>query len=187
MREIASAAGVPIASLYQYFPDKPALLRAIAAEFYARMRSRVAAALVHLERWQDGTAFAHAMIDGMLLELGAPESHLNLWNATQAVQVLRELDAKDAIELADLVRQRFTEIGEGWDTEELRDFCAFVVTSAGPIVRQSFVAPKPEGERIIREFKELIRMRVEALGKSFEENRASTQQKPPRRRPSRVR
>lgn len=164
MREIAAAAGVPIASVYQYFPDKTALLRALVIQFYERMRERLELALTFVNRVEDVPAFADAMIDGLLIELGAARSHLNVWAAAQSIEILRELDMKDALALADLVSHRFREIGSGIDPEAVRDISLFAVVMAGPVVRQSFVMPKTEGERLIRELKTLIRLRAETLG-----------------------
>jgi hypothetical protein len=39
----------------------------------------------------------------------------------------------------------------------------FAVVMAGPAIRQSFLLPKADGERVLRELKALIRLRVENL------------------------
>lgn len=49
-RSIASAAGVPVASLYQYFADKEAVLLALAARDMAEMDAQVLADLADLPR-----------------------------------------------------------------------------------------------------------------------------------------
>jgi AcrR family transcriptional regulator len=164
MREIAAAAEIPIASIYQYFPDKTAVLHAILVEFYARMRSRMEKALARVERVHDVPAFAAAMIDVLVLELGSAESRLNVWTAAQSLDRIRKLDAKEALELADLVYARLLLVGEGVDAESVRDLCVFAVVMAGPVVRQSFMMPKREGQRLIRELKALIRLRAQNLG-----------------------
>jgi AcrR family transcriptional regulator len=163
MREIAEAARVPIASVYQYFPDKTAVLRALVQEFYDRMRVRLDYALNFVERVEGVPLFTDAMIDGLVIELGAARSHLNVWTAAQSSPVLVELDLRDALELADLLCERFQQIAPTIDPERIRDACVFAVVMAGPVVRQSFLMPKADGDRMIRELKALIRLRVESL------------------------
>lgn len=163
MREIAQTAGVPIASLYQYYPDQTALLRALAVEFYARIRERLSEALAFVEKPGDVAGFIDAMIDGLLMELGRRESHLNVWAACQSDPVLRELDMKDALELAALLSARFETIAPAVDPSGIRDLCVFSVVMAGPAARQSFVMPEADGARVIRELKALIRLRADAL------------------------
>jgi AcrR family transcriptional regulator len=163
MREIASVANVPIASVYQYFPDKTALLRALLVEFYERMRNRLEVALTLVRSVDDVPTFTDAMIDGLVIELGAARAHFNVWAAAQSSELLRELDMKDALELADLVTKKFQTIGDGIDPDAVRDISVFAVVMAGPVVRQSFVMPKVEGERLVRELKTLIRLRAAAL------------------------
>lgn len=163
MREIASAAKVPIASVYQYFPDKNALLRALLIRFYDRMRSRLEAALTLVCSVDDVPTFTDAMIDGLVAEFGAARAHFNVWAAAQSSELLRELDMKDALELADLVVERFLSLSKGADARAIRDISVFAVVMAGPVVRQSFVMPKAEGESLVRELKTLIRLRAESL------------------------
>ncbi|HEX4341422.1 MAG TPA: TetR family transcriptional regulator [Polyangiaceae bacterium] len=163
MREIAAAAEIPIASIYQYFPDKTAVLHAIHVEFYARMRIRIERALTSVERVQDIPTFAAAMIDALVLELGSAESRLNVWTASQSLEAIRKLDTKEALELAQLVCARVVSVGKGVDAEAVRDLCVFAVVMAGPVVRQSFIMPKAEGQRLIRELKALIRLRIATI------------------------
>jgi AcrR family transcriptional regulator len=163
MREIADAANVPIASLYQYFPDKAAVLRALLSEFYERMRVRLETALSFVQRVEDVPRFTEAMIDALVYELGSAQSHLNVWAAAQESPVLRELDTRDALALADLLAARFRTLAPAIDPEHVRDVCVFAAVMAGPAIRQSFLLPKADGERVLRELKALIRLRVESL------------------------
>ena len=164
MREIADAANVPIASLYQYFPDKAAVLRTLLSEFYERMRVRLETALRFVQRVEDVPRFTEAMIDALVAELGSARSHLNVWAAAQESPVLRELDTRDALALAELLSDRFRALAPAIDPERIRDTCLFAVVMAGPAIRQSFLLPKADGERVLRELKALIRLRVESLG-----------------------
>jgi AcrR family transcriptional regulator len=163
MSDIAEAAEVPIASLYQYFPDKTALLRALMVRLHERLRARLESALEVVTSPDQIPVFADAMIDGLLIEFGAARPHLNIWAAAQSSEVLRELDVQDALELTELVVARFKAIAPAIDAERLRDVCVFAVAIAGPVARQSFLMPKQDGERMLRELKTLLRLRTAAL------------------------
>ncbi len=163
MREIAAAAWVPIASIYQYFPDRDAVFRAITLEFYARIRGRLEAALSFVKRAEDLSTLFDVMIDGLAGELAQSKSHLNVWAHTQSSPVLRELDARDALALAELVGSHFQALAPDLDPERIRDTCLFAVVMAGPAVRQSFVLPKNDGQRLLRELKALVRLRIQSL------------------------
>jgi len=163
MRAIAEAANVPIASVYQYFPDKSAVLRALLSEFYERMRGRLETALSFVQRIEDVPTFTEAMIDALVAELGSARSHLNIWAAAQESPILREIDTRDALVLADLLCTRFRALAPAIDPERIRATCVFAVVMAGPAIRQSFLLPKADGGRVISELKALIRLRVEDL------------------------
>jgi AcrR family transcriptional regulator len=163
MREIADGANVPIASLYQYFPDKAAVMRALLSEFYERMRVRLETALRFVQRVEDVPRFTDAMIDALVSELGSAQSHLNVWTAAQESPVLRALDMRDALALADMLSARFLELAPAIDPERVRDTCVFAVVMAGPAIRQASLLPRTDGERVLRELKALIRLRVESL------------------------
>jgi len=163
MREIAVDAGVPIASVYQYFPDKTAVLRALTERFYRRIRDRLVAALPLVTSPEQIPDFTAAMVDGLAVELGAAREHLNIWSACQVNETLRSLDAADALELATLLEARFREIGPTLDPDAVRDACSFAVMMAGHVVRVSYTLPPDDGARLLREFKALIRLRVESV------------------------
>jgi len=163
MREIAAEAGISIASLYQYYPDQAAILRALSVDFYTRMRGRLEHALSNVRSVDEFAMFSDAMIDALVDDLGRSRSHLNFWSALQAHEVLRALDMRDALDLARLVEARFVAIAPGVDRDRVRDLCAFSGTMAGAVARQSFAMPHHEADALVREFKCLIRMRIDAL------------------------
>jgi AcrR family transcriptional regulator len=173
VRKIADKAGVPIASVYQYFPDKNALLRALSLRYYERMNARLEEALMRIERMEQVPAFADAMIDVLFLELGAARSHMNVWAASQSDEVLRKLDMKEALHQAGLVTARLKELAPAVDPGAIRDICTFAVVMAGPVIRHSFVMPKPEAARLIGEFKDIIRARAETLSAMAAASRCS--------------
>jgi len=74
---VAAAAGVSPGSLYQYFPDKAAVLEQVVERYWAEVSERVSAALAdritarEIAPGADGLLAVHAISDGLLAALEA--------------------------------------------------------------------------------------------------------------------
>lgn len=95
MKEIAAAAEISIASLYQYFPDKAAIIATLADRFYREGQTCVQSLFATVA---DAASFEAAMLEmvdsyyGCFLEM--PGAYA-IWQATQADRRLQLLDEED--------------------------------------------------------------------------------------------
>jgi AcrR family transcriptional regulator len=96
MGEVAEKAGVSIGSLYQYFPDKAAIIRTLAERYNAHGRACIKAELETV-RDMAGLHIAFGqLIDtyyGMFL---AEPVMRDIWSGTQADKGLRDIDLADS-------------------------------------------------------------------------------------------
>ena len=101
MGEVAERAGVPIGSLYQFFPDKGAIIRALAERFTAESRACIDAALADVPDEQGlFVAFAELVDTYYAICLAEPVMG-DIWSGTQADKSLRELELADSRASAD--------------------------------------------------------------------------------------
>lgn len=98
MSDIAEAAEISIGSLYQYFPDKAAIVRSVAEGYNAEGHACVARELGPVETFEQLSPALHRVVDGfyqMYLDYPAMTA---IWQATQADASLQAVEAEDATE-----------------------------------------------------------------------------------------
>lgn len=99
MRELARRAGLPIASLYHYFPSNSSIVRAIAIRYLDSLRRVLAAELANTidvktpidQRPATGARLVRTMLD-YLLRIPASAA---IWDSLRSSPDLRQLDMED--------------------------------------------------------------------------------------------
>jgi AcrR family transcriptional regulator len=163
MREIAAHAGVSIASVYDYFPDKNGILRELMTGYMAKIQSRLAGILLSVETVAELFAAIDAMVDAFVAVFREERELPTIWGAVQANTTLRELDVEDGRRIADFLIARFLHVLPQADPEAVRDACLYAVSTVATTVRVALYTNPKDGERLIREFKKLMRLRLESL------------------------
>ena len=95
MREIATRAGISIASLYQYFPDKAAIIATLAERCFEEGRDYTEAVFAPV---RDPVAFEHAvqtLAEGHFARLRDDPASLAIWRASQSDPRLQAQDDAD--------------------------------------------------------------------------------------------
>lgn len=138
---VATVAGVSVGSLYQYFPNKEALVRALCERHTHGVRDRIRARFA--EAWDRPVAeVARAVIQGMVeARRHEPRLHQELLRLAPAVGGLEELHAvEQEVEalLAAFIASRPAELGPG-DPERR----AFIVCHAVQACVHGAVLEKP--------------------------------------------
>jgi AcrR family transcriptional regulator len=155
MREVAERAGVPIGSLYQFFPDKSAVIRALAERYTRESRACIAEALSEVRTGQDlSRAFGELVDTYYRLFLSEPVIR-DIWSGTQADKALRALELEDSRASARLLTQALLRVEPQRDagaTEKL----AFLVWQLGEAaVRLAVSVEQAEGEAMLETYKRM--------------------------------
>jgi AcrR family transcriptional regulator len=115
---VAAEAKVSVGSLYQYLPDRDAIIDALAATYFSRLEEvmddlvRAAAA----EHWDDPVG---VLIDGFAALYRAEHGFRALWFGNGLTDRTREADREHKRRMADGVRRTLLALGVVGDTEAL--------------------------------------------------------------------
>jgi AcrR family transcriptional regulator len=163
VREIAAAAGVPISSVYQYFPDKNAIIRELIADHLATVRERVVAAFGRVRRAEDLPGASATALDGLLALFSDEPRMATIWAAVQANTVLRELDAQDSREIAAYLSSVLLRVLPGLPRQELEGVCLFAAQVPSSVIRIALGLDARSRGRLLGELKGLARLRMSDL------------------------
>lgn len=149
MSEIAEGAEVSIGSLYQYFPDKSAIIRTLAERYNAQGRECVEKELGVIATEADLVPALARVVDRYYAMFVAEPAMRDIWWATQGDKSLQALDAADgevhtALLHAILVRLR----GEGSVTQAMLTMHLLATT-----VRLAIALEKGEAQEMLERFK----------------------------------
>jgi len=161
MNDVAVAAGVPIGSLYQYFPDKAALLRALAEDYMTRIREGVALLLAEVRDLDGARAALDQAMDGYFALFRAEPVVRDIWCGTQADRLTQAMDIEDSRIHAGMVFDVLCRFVDAARHAALRDACFLLVHLLGATVRMAVVLPPDEGERLFVAFKALATRHLE--------------------------
>lgn len=149
MGEVAERAGVPIGSLYQYFPDKSAVIRTLAERYNAAGRACIATELAAVtDAASLGAAFARLTQVYYGLFLAEPVLR-DIWSAIQADKGLREFELAESRRNGALLAEAMARVEPGAEPERLADTALLVMQLGEAAMRMAISVPRAEGDRLV--------------------------------------
>lgn len=159
MREIAALAGGPISSVYQYFPNKSAILAMLFEQWSEELGSLVETRLAEVSDVDGLMSAASDLLDYFYSRIADDPTILDLLNAVQADKALTDLDlaaTRDQAECFCRIGERF--IPEARHEEFRRTTFLMFHLSFGA-VRLAVWEPQDNG-CILTDFKAIIRRQL---------------------------
>ena len=153
---VAAEAQVSVGSLYQYLPDRGAIIDALAAGYFARLEG----VMDHLvgaaakERWEDPV--------GVLVEAYAgiyrtEHGFRALWFGSGLTEQTRAADREHKRRMADGIRRVLLALGVARDDEALARSCHAAILAADALAQEAF-RRDPEGDAaLLAEAKVMLR------------------------------
>lgn len=155
MSDVVERAGIPFGSLYQYFPDKTAIIGTLAERYNAIGRECVRKELQAMRSADDLHPVLGRITDGFFRMYRKEPVMAAIWQATLADRRLQAIDKEDCEYLAGLLCEVLQPFADD-DRDEMESFSRLTFTLIGAAVRHAITLDEPEAKRVLARFKAML-------------------------------
>jgi len=155
MADLAKAAGISIGSLYQYFPDKAAVVHALAERCYQESRHCIEEGLAGIA---DAAAFREAfaqLYDIYYAQFLAEPAMADIWSGTQGDKDLRAIEIDYSRENAGLLVEAVLRLAPDADRKALAASAFLVMYLGESTMRLAVSVPPTEGRVLVDDYKRM--------------------------------
>jgi AcrR family transcriptional regulator len=163
MSDVVERSGVPFGSLYQYFPDKTAIIGTLAERYNAVGRECVRRDLAMVRTARDLHPALCRITDSYYRMFMDVPVMRDIWQATQADRALQKLDEEDGAYLAGLLGEALRRISPDAPASALASFSQLMMTLIAATVRHAITQDAKEAARILTLFKRMLPKNLAAL------------------------
>ena len=156
MSDIVDRTGIAFGSLYQYFPDKTAIIGTLAKRYNAIGHDCVRKELSALKKPGDLHDVLCRITDSYYQFFIDEPAMRHIWQATQADRALQKLDEEDAAILAGMLVEALRPTMPKAPQPALRDFAQLTMVLIAAAVRHAITLPPAEGRRVMALFKKML-------------------------------
>ncbi|MEW1776966.1 TetR/AcrR family transcriptional regulator [Streptomyces sp. NPDC086777] len=159
---VAAEAGVSVGSLYQYLPDRDAIIDALAATYFAQLEAVMEEFVrdAATERWSDPVG---VLIDTYAGLYRAEQGFRALWFGSGLTDRTRAADREHKRRMADGVRRVLLALGIAGDTAGLGPACHAAVLAADALAQEAFRRDAEGDAALLDEAKVMLRGYLTAL------------------------
>ena len=161
---VAEAAGVSVGSLYQYLPDKGAIVEALAgrylAEFEGLMDRMLEEARANPSAWDDPVG---RLVDTFAQRYRERPGYRALWFGRHLTEELRAADRQNKLALAATVRRLMVVLGLASDGEQLELVARAAVLAADALLQEAFREDPGGDPALIGEAKRILRLYMDEV------------------------
>jgi AcrR family transcriptional regulator len=153
---IASEARVSVGSLYQYLPDRGAIIDALAAGYFAKLEAAMDALVeaAATERWEDPVG---VLIDAYAEIYRTEHGFRALWFGSGLTERTRTADREHKRRMADGIRRILLALRLAEDDETLARVCHAAILAADALAQEAFRRETKGDAALLEETKILLR------------------------------
>ena len=169
MNELARQADVNIASIYQYFPNRAVVARAIVERYLELYRGELAQALagVPAGTQQPSMALIDAMLEKLLAHyyqfLQQRPTFLMVWGAVRGNPDFIKLNMQDSQANAQLIVEVMQRMGINGDLEALSTAAFLVCEITEPVMQALLNSEEAQAEKLLVQYKLMLNSYFRAL------------------------
>ena len=163
MSELAARAGVPIGTVYQFFPNKSSIIHTLAQESVDRVRRTLIAELSDFDSIEDATN----RLSGSIYEYyryfkNAPVAR-DIWSSTQGDKLLQEIDMQDSRQNASILFDNLKSLFPKTAHERLSATCFLCVQLTGNVVRLAVTQEDELAQLMLDQYAAMLRAGIREL------------------------
>jgi len=163
MSELAKLAEISIGSLYQYFPDKGAIIQTLAERYNAESRACIEAGLADVNSGDELVEAFGALIDEYYEIFLADPVICDVWSGTQADKTLRDIELDASRENATILVAVLTRLGSVASQQDLAATAFMILHLSEATMRLAISVERGEGEQLVRAFKRMAQAELRRI------------------------
>ncbi|MCD2172797.1 TetR/AcrR family transcriptional regulator [Rhizobium sp. C4] len=160
MVDIASSSSMPLASVYHYFPNRTAVMAELYRLFSDRFQHELKNILSSIDSAQDIRRATDAITDRYFEMLKGEPAIQDLLNAVQADKEMLNLDIAQTRAQASAFSARTVHLIAEHHRENFKRSVYLIFQLAGGAMRLALFQGGEDGERIVADFKRLIKAQL---------------------------
>ena len=155
MSEVARMARVSIGSLYQYFPDKGAIIRTLAERYNAEGRKCIEEGLAHVGTMGELCDAFGRLVDAYYEMFIAEPVIRDIRSATQTDKALRDIELADSRANGAVLAEALRRVRPGADPRELSTATFFIMHLGEATMRLAISVERVEGDALVAAYKRM--------------------------------
>jgi AcrR family transcriptional regulator len=160
MKEIGSRTGGPIASVYQYFPDKEAIVASLYERYVAETRLILRGAIRNIQTADDAVMASELLIDAYYEVMQNGPSAIDIMNAIKASKVLGRQDLLETRRQVEEFYGATARFVHERRREEYKTTLTLLFNMADASVRLALMQPQREAAGVLMHFKEIVKVQA---------------------------
>lgn len=156
MSDIVERSGIAFGSLYQYFPDKAAIIGTLAERHNAVGRDCVRRDLAAVTTARDLHPALCRIVDSYYEMFMCEPVMRDIWQATQADRALQKLDADDMAVLSGLLSDAIKRVAPAMPGATLATLSGLMMTLIAAAVRHAITLSPKKARQALTQFKAML-------------------------------
>lgn len=157
MRDIARRIDAPISAIYQYFPNKSAIIAKLFHDFTATVKSETSASLTEISNFDEALAAFSDVLDRYYESVRQDPAIQDVINAVLADKKLQHLDIEDSHWHAQAFADATRHLVASRDLEQFERATFLIAHLVGGLIRLALAVGNDEGKRVLDDYKLLVR------------------------------
>jgi len=163
IHELAEQAGVTPSSIYQYFPNKSAIIKALNERYVDTTTEMVRACLADISSLEEGLDALYHMLDDYYLWYKDQPVITDIWYGMAADKVVHEMDFATSQDAAKILIEALSPYVADEKKARLENFALLLTHLTGSTIRFCLAADDKKGEQLFQTYKLLIENSTHAL------------------------
>ncbi len=157
IQEIAIRAGVTAGSMYQYFPNKAAIIHALAEHYIEFIHDLVSRSIKKTpSNLKECVETLNTLLDSFYLLYREDPVLREIWVSTAVDKSMQDMDLEDSRSNAELIFPLICELFPEEQWPRLKQFLFLAMHMCGSVVRLALRVEREEGKRLIEMTKSML-------------------------------
>ena len=156
--EIARQAGISLPSLYRYFPNKTAIIKALAEQHIEKLNGLLQEFLTDFDLDE---GFDH-LIDVYAKFYRSEPGYKEIWSGVESMPELQELDLGELYDNAERLSVKAKSRFEGLEDERVWLICVMLPRTCGAILKLSMTMDEAQSQMLLSELKLMVKAYLRA-------------------------